>query len=206
MTIKNPQLHRVCVANFTAAALGQQPVHSVAAATDNVSRVMMVGALMNAGANGANVLRENDDRYLAAVVKAGPQLGVRFAKDVDVRVCNIRMGGDFLAAAQGIGDDARADMVVFCYVYYNQRGSSDRIDRTLYTQSERAFVDGAWHAALMATQAARAVNIYATGEELPTELLVRDPFMLSHKQMQCTGGKVMDVLARRDLVSRLVAA
>lgn len=169
-----------------------------------IRSVMMVAALVRRDARERYILSENDDRYLATMVREGARLGINFSPDLLIKTCNIRHAmRDFTLAAEGKLPDCKADMVGFCFVYYNphDRYGSCHIDKSLYTQSPRAFEKGIWHAALANTGARYAFNVHKTGEELPTINLVGSQYGIIREGLMCSTGRKIDVLARRGLVA-----
>ncbi|MBU6234785.1 MAG: hypothetical protein KGQ41_02985 [Alphaproteobacteria bacterium] len=196
----------ITLTDRSAAALANQ---STSENAFPISSVLLVAALMRSE-GGHTVLRENDDAYLAAMIEAGPHVGVRFLPQVQVKACNIRiisngLQGDFLRAASGELPDSKADMVGFGFVYYNPKGNGRcNIDNSLYTQSTLATVPGIWHDALSMTGARFAFNVIRDrkSDELPTQLLEGPNFEVVARNLPCcAAGKRIDVLGRRGLVA-----
>lgn len=191
-------MYSACLSDFALAALNKQGPRASAATV--VNHALLVAALIERRGDGY-VLQANDDSYMASIIAGGPKMGLWFAPDMRVSVCNLRYRDDFLAAASQ-GCPVAPQLVSFNFVYYNRSGSNCAVNKRVYTQSMSAFDDGIWHKALMATGASHAINIHATGEELPTDILAGGPLEVAQRGLSCAVTKKMDVLVRRDLVAR----
>lgn len=134
-----------------------------------VKEVLLVGGLREG--TDLSRLSRNDECYVSDIVTLLPRFGGHLAPDARLQLCTLP-SMDFLDTQQ------RADLVVFCKVFFhpNFSSSSQMIDRSLYRQSPRCHEAAAWHAALTRTQAHFAVNVHKNEVELPTPFLDRRPY------------------------------
>jgi len=180
----------VCLSEFNMAATALK-AHGVSDAPrpEIVDDIVLVGAMFAPGST--DTLSRSDDAYLSWIINAGARQGIRFAANMNVRVCNLVYGSDFLKG------DLQTKFAAFCMIYHEPKASlANVIDRRFYKQSSESTVEGAWHRALMRTGAQWAVNIHANNVELPTDFIAREPYrvVLADRSL---GDKRMDLLARR---------
>ena len=159
-------MKKLCVSAFTRAVLDRSRAVSIVA---NVNSVLLVGAHCDSLNRGE--LSRNDGGYLETISQILPKYDLGFAEDLDIQVCTLPHY-DFLK------DTANADMVVFCKIFYDPKGTipNDVIDRSFYRQSPICMEEAAWSRALAQTGAKWAFNVHKAEVELPTAFLARPPF------------------------------
>lgn len=133
-------------------------------------RVLLVGGLFECGERQELAL---SDRFkLAQALRACQAKGARIAEDPQIIVNNLIYGDDFLRRP-GSG----YDLVVFSHIYFSPEPPRNRCNRPrCASQSSLAHETGAWHRALVRSDARFAVNVHVNKSELPTGLLARAPY------------------------------
>jgi hypothetical protein len=134
-----------------------------------IENILFVGAKPHPACG--NALSNNDEHYLAQIVDIGAAQGLPFSPAAKLWGCDYP-SIDFLDA------DLRADMVVFCKIYFDPHNSLTGrvIDRSHIRQSPLSTLEGAWHRALVNTGAQHAVNVHKNELELPTPFINRPPY------------------------------
>jgi hypothetical protein len=156
-------------------------------AEDAVSRIVMVGALLENPAGVEKTLSISDHIHLVFALQAGTLAGLGIRPDFSLAIQNREYGHDFLKTPPN-----HADLVIFSHIYFNPHTTTHTI---LTQQSDRAHEAGLWHAALMQSGARAAINIHANGPELPTDRLDRPPYRLIDSRRGPTGMQY-DILKR----------